>query len=154
MEEAGEEPWADMKQKLRCAIRAGAAPAIVAFGLSSCLWPFGPDYEDRISDVLSVAMPDTVRAGASFLVTIITSSGGPGCWGKGPDEVRAGPAWAMITPYDRTYTGSGGCLDNPPITHKVVLKFVRPGIAGVAIRHGKVVGPDSTGMIVRRVVVQ
>lgn len=127
-----------------------------ALALGSCRSPFESEYENRISVVDSVAVPETVVVRRGFPVKIWTE--GPNlCWKKGVDSVLGTNTTVDITPYDRAYVGSGSCAQAPTsFTHVVSLAFGARGTGTINIRHRlrNVSGGDSLATLTRTVVVQ
>jgi hypothetical protein len=86
----------------------GAAAVVGILVLASCQNPFTSDYEDRVAQVDSIAVPDTASAIQPFRVTIGTVVPNV-CWQQGHDVVEPASGGVLVTPYDRAYTGKGAC---------------------------------------------
>ncbi len=123
--------------------------------LESCTEP-DREYENRLAIVGAVSLPDTVQVGESFIVSIQTSAPN-NSWRQGHDEVQAIDGGYRIIPFDQAYIGPDFVL--PVIsgfTHEVELSLHELGTSEILISHRlqSSSGTDSTGTIIRQVVVQ
>jgi len=129
-----------------------AVSTIVVLG--TCTGP-DSDYEIRLSMVTSVSVPDTVQVGESFIVSIVTGIyiGGDK---QGHDDIHTIEGGYRIVPYDLIYVGPGP-VDGGVyhFIHKVGLRLDAVGMSNILILHRlrSTTGADSTGTIVRQVVV-
>jgi hypothetical protein len=85
---------------------------------------------------LEVTVPENVRTGEPFTVTVVTRGGG--CTTAGDTEVALGGAAADVSPYDLTATGPNvACPDIlRAFTHEATLRFDALGTATVRV-HGR-----------------
>lgn len=136
-----------------------AAILLALLSLPGCKSPFGSgDYRELLAGVYSVTAPDTVGAGSSFDVVMI-SQGGDGCWKPGRCITgQSGPLQATIIPFDEEYVGHDlACTDNlPALRHSVRLPTTKRGIFEVTVKTYRraSTGKDSVGVILRTVVVR
>ncbi len=101
-------------------------PLLLVLVLSGCDWIMGPNDRRHRGAVASVQVADTVRAGISFDVTILT--GGPdGCWSKDRTEVHTDGLAATIAPYDMERRGGVCTLEPVTIQHTATLTFAQSG---------------------------
>lgn len=99
----------------------------------------------------SLAVPDTVAAGAQFTVTV-TTFGSSSCTRADGAEVEVRGLVAEIVPYDREATGARVCTDDlRPFPRKVTVSFAGPGQATVRVR-GRALGGGSPVLETRVVV--
>jgi hypothetical protein len=120
---------------------------------------FGPS-EQRVvgviegldTDAPSIVVPESVRAGEDFTVTIGTTWRNT-CARKDATEVRVQGASATVTPYERVTEG-GACGDMVQhFTHTATLRFAQPGTAEIVVR-GRASHTGGVRTIQRSVTVQ
>ena len=79
----------------------------------------------------ALAAPDTVAAGAPFVVTV-TTFGSSSCTRADGAEVEVRGLVAEVVPYDREATGARVCTDDlRPFPRDVTVRFSAPGQATV-----------------------
>jgi hypothetical protein len=134
-------------------VTRAAAVCILAFGLAACTELFGPTWASRIGSIVNgtLVVPDTVAAGATFVVTLNTS--GNGCAKAGyTTTLMVDSLTAEIRPYDYQQVNPSACTTiQASFLHADSLQFRRTGIATL-----RVIGAynDSTITTTRTVVVR
>lgn len=117
------------------------AYSLVAVILVACGSPTKPDEGRRIGLILGspddphITVPDTVRAGVEFTVTVRTV-GLDSCWEKAATEVGIRGLEALVIPYDidRTEEYAGCWPMVVHLDHTANLRFDRPGTGRVTVR--------------------
>jgi hypothetical protein len=122
--------------------------------ITSCTGPEA-DFQDQLAVVTFVSVADTVQIGESFLVSISTFTPSS-AWRQGHDEIRVIEDGYRIVPYDIQPLGRPLVGDVGGYTHQVPITLYTAGLAEIQIAHQlfKTSGGDSTGTIVRHVVVR
>jgi hypothetical protein len=123
----------------------------------ACDGILGPEDKSRVGtiafhgDPVVIEVPDTVRAGVSFGVSVRTYGGG--CLSEGGTTVQVRGLSADVTPYD-LHSGASLCTaDLRTFTHEAALSFEEPGVAQIRF-HGKQMPEDSLITLVRELVVK
>ncbi|HEU4628639.1 MAG TPA: hypothetical protein VFS08_02810 [Gemmatimonadaceae bacterium] len=125
---------------------------------------FGPDgpreerrpaYVRYFEERSAVEAPDTVSAGAPFVVTVHTFGGG--CIAKGDTEAEVQGSVVTVRPYDVVTTqlpANHACTsEERHFAHEVTVRVTEPGAAVVRVV-GRVAPGDSAATIERRIVVR
>lgn len=82
----------------------------------------------------SLAVPDTVAAGAPFTATV-TTFGSSSCTRPAGAELEVRGLVAEVVPYDRDATRAQVCTDDlRPFPRDVAVRFAAPGRATVRVR--------------------
>ncbi len=125
--------------------------------LTACDSTLGSDEEARIGviafhgDPVVITVPDTVQAGVSFEVSVLTYGGG--CHSKGGTTIQIVGLSVDVTPYD-IHSGAEVCTDILNMfDHRATLTLRESGVAEVRF-HGKQMPGDSLITVVREVVVE
>ena len=95
----------------------------------------GPEENRVLGRVQDVLLPDSVRQGQSFTVTVITLGGG--CSRQGDTEVEVKGNMALITPYDIQIIprgGTGCTLIEVAYQHVADVEFPTEGDGLVLVR--------------------
>ena len=135
----------------RVSARLGLAAVVVAVAACGVAEPLVDRlvaivYEE--SGVPSVSVPDAVRAGESFPVTVRTVGGD--CVRKDETEILVEGSTATVTPYDRySIPRPGfGCLPSDPVLqHTTDVTFTEAGPARVLVRVRRGDGSGPVGEI-------
>ncbi len=133
-------------------------PLLIGVGLAlACDSTLGIDEEARIGviafhgDPVVITVPDTVQAGVSFEVSVLTY--GDGCLSKGGATIQIVGLSVDVTPYD-IHSGAEVCeLMLNHFDHRATLTLRESGVAQISF-HGKQLPGDSLLTVVREVVVE
>lgn len=141
---------------MRRVIHCSAWPLAILF-LVGCGAVVGPDERRRVGVIdfydqpSVIVVPDTVRAGEDFQVSVRTYGGG--CVSRDTTEVAVAGRLAQVVPYD-LHSGQSACLDVlRSFDHQTAVRFDEPGDAEVRVVGRRV--PENTIIaVVRPVVVE
>lgn len=141
---------------MRTAIRFSMWTLMMLF-LVGCSGLVGPDERRQVGVIdfydqpSVVEVPDTVRAGEDFQVSVRTYGGG--CLSQDTTEVAVSGRLAQVVPYD-LHSGEGACPDVlRTFDHEAVVRFEEAGEAEVRIIGRR--EPESAMIaVVRSVVVE
>lgn len=129
--------------------------AILALFLAGCGALTGPDEERRVGVIdffdqpTFVVVPDTVRAGEDFEVSVVTY--GNGCVTSDTTEVQVSDQFAQVVPYD-IHRGNTTCPDVlRTFDHKARVRFDQAGAAAVRVVGKRM--PENAIILVERPVV-
>ena len=133
-------------------------PLLIGVGLlMACDGIFGLGEEKRVGVIehygapVVITVPDSVQAGVSFEVSVLTYGGG--CLSKDGTEVQVSGLSADVTPYD-IHSGAEACTDNLGLfDHRAMVTLRESGVAEIRF-HGKQLPEDSLITVVREVVVE
>ncbi len=133
-------------------------PLLIGVGLAlACDSTLGIDEEARIGviafhgDPVVVTVPDTVQAGVSFEVSVLTYGGG--CLSKDGTKVQVRGLSADVTPYDIHSGGEICTADLGLFDHRAMMTLRESGVAEIRF-HGRQLPQDSLITVVREVVVE